>query len=150
MEVAVLLAFCCFRAVSQAPADPSYENFFSRVAREKTASGSPAPSIQESMGLTDREMAGLRDIAVDCMNRLDAISAQYTHTVLEALFESIETGKDTSEERDERVKALSGQRARIVLAHEQVLKAALGDARFQELDDRLRADEASRPRMVRK
>jgi hypothetical protein len=150
LEVAVLLVGCLFQAVAQAPADPSYGNFFNRVAREKTAPENPASSIQQSVGLSDREMTELRDIAIDCVNRLDAVSRQHERIVLDALFESIETGKDTSVERDERVKALNDQGARIVLAHTQALKAAFGDARFEALTAWLLADEASRPRMVKK
>jgi hypothetical protein len=104
------------------------------------------PTVQESTGLTDREMTELQGIAADCMARLDEVSRGHSHVVFDALMESIETDKDMSGVAAQQLKELDDQGDRVVLAHVQALKAALGDARFQELDGRLRAEEASRPK----
>jgi hypothetical protein len=137
---------CLSQGFCQTPGDLSYENLFHRVVLEDPTSAAtkPVPTVQESSGLTDREMSDLRAIAADCITRLNALSLQHSRAVLDALFDSIEAGKDASADRDQRLKELQDQSARIVLAHVQLLKAALGDARFQEFDARLRAEEAAR------
>jgi hypothetical protein len=66
--------------------------------------------------------------------------------VFDALMESIESGKDTSADMQQLSKDQENQRERMVLDHMQQVRAAFGDARFQELNARLRAEAASRPR----
>ena len=145
MGIAVCIVGCICRALCQTNLEPSYAIFFQKVVADKSAT---VPTIQESTGLTDHEMAELQGIAADCRARLDEVARQHSHVVFDALMESIESGEDTSGAAVERLQALDGQRDRIVLAHVQVLKAALGDARFQELDAHLRAEEASRLKLL--
>lgn len=116
---------------SRAPADSVH---FS----SKPMSPDDVPVFPQLAGLTDREINDVRAIAADCEQRLQAVGSDHPHLAWEAVMESIETGEDQSTKVEQMVRADQDQRERIVLAHEQVLKAALGDARFQELDARLR------------
>ena len=123
------------------------ESFRAALAAGKPTGATPAeqpptpvPSVQDIAGLTDREMNDVRGIAADCEQRLANVGSDQRHFAWEALMESIETGEDKMAEVEQTVRDQQAQRERIVLAHTQVLKAALGDARFKELDARLRAE----------
>ncbi len=157
--VCAILAGCFALAICQTPASPSYDNFFRQVVSEQRAARDgaspgvklpapngqpaalPAPTVQEFTGLTDREMNDVRAIAADCETRLSQVGSDHPHFAWEALMASIETGEDKTAEVEQIVRDQQAQRERIVIAHVQVLQAALGDARFQELDARLRAEE---------
>ena len=157
--VCAILAGCFALAICQTPASPSYDNFFRQVVSEQRAARDgaspgvklPAPNGQpaalrsyrsEFAGLTDREMNDVRAIAADCETRLSQVGSDHPHFAWEALMASIETGEDKTAEVEQIVRDQQAQRERIVIAHVQVLQAALGDARFQELDARLRAERA--------
>jgi hypothetical protein len=163
MGIAVWLAGCFCHAVCQtnpsstapqAPSDYSlYSAFFERVAMDarfltsnELPADAPKPDVQDSAGLTDREMKALDAIAADCHTRVGAVYPRAGQSVFDALIEAIQSGKDTSVDVQQMLKDRDGQRERIVLDHVQQLRAAFGDARFQELSARLRAEEASRPR----
>ena len=169
MGIAVWLAGCCCHgdcqtapsaaAPRQEPSDYSiYDAFFQKVALQKDApngqpsllNGQPTDlhflSIQEAVGLTDREMQALNGIATDCQAGIGALYRHNPHVVFDALMESIESGKDTSADMQQLSKDQENQRERMVLDHMQQVGAAFGDARFQELNARLRAEAASRPR----
>jgi hypothetical protein len=168
MGIAVWLAGCCCHgdcqtapsaaAPRQEPSDYSiYDAFFQKVALQKDApngqpsllNGQPTDlhflSIQEAVGLTDREMQALNGIATDCQDRIGSIP-RHTNFVFDALLESIESGKDTSADMQQLSKDQENQRERMVLDHMHQVRAAFGDARFQELNARLRAEATSRPR----
>jgi hypothetical protein len=64
--------------------------------------------------------------------------------------ESIETGKDNSEQVQQLLKDRQDESHRIVLLHIEQLRTALGDAQFEALTARLRAEEAAHPAAARK
>jgi hypothetical protein len=159
MGMAVWLAGCVCQSVCQTdpPADDSlYSALFQRLAlqaRSILLNGQPVtlpqPAIQEAAGLTDQEMKDLNRIAADCQTSVRAVERR-PHAVFDALMESIETGKDTTAEVQQLAKEEESQRQRIVLDHIQQLRTALGDARFQALTAWLRAEEAPRPRVMKR
>jgi hypothetical protein len=159
MGMAVWLAGCLCQAVCQTdPASPDYwlySALFQRVLFQSSlVNGQPTkpplPSVQEGAGLTDAEMKALIGIAANCRDATDAVYRQHPHFVFDALMESIETGKDNSAEVQQLAKDMQDQAERVVMDHVQQLRTAFGDARFQALGAWLRADEASRPKTVRK
>jgi hypothetical protein len=162
MGMAVWLAGCICQAICQTDGGPDYVRFFQRVVADKASPGGTArvilngqpaiirvPTVQELTGLTDHEMTELQGIAGDCMTRIGALERELLqrnpNVFFDGLIESIQTGKDTSGVAARQLKDFNDERGRIVLAHVLALKAALGDARFQPLDARLRSEEASWP-----
>lgn len=151
-------AFCsCFAQSESMPTAPPASDYqvYSTLFREvllplKPAAQKPAsalPPIHDSAGLTDREIGIIRPIAADCQQRLSLVGSDHPQfDWWEAIMESIETGEDQAAKIQQMMRDDEAQRERITLAHEQLLKAALGDERFQQLDVSLREALARRPK----
>lgn len=131
---------------SPLPAVGEYESFFRTVAQRSRISA-PAPSpevpagvpatIQAALGFNDSEMEALDRIASNCVSRLSLVRLPSARLIFEARLEAIETGKESSVV-DQSLKDMAAEVARITGQAAQQLKSALGDARFQKLDEWLR------------
>ena len=137
-------------AASPAPQDvpQSYESFFQQLIRLKWYSNLPnnsvqlngslsIPKLQDLIGLTDSEVAILDSTATDCLSQIKPflIAGKLT---FESRLQPVASGR-VSDDLAQRIQDLDTKREEVVLKHVDALKTALGDSRFQVLDEYVRS-----------
>jgi hypothetical protein len=148
MKLAVLLFLCWADG-----ADPAaYESFFRQVVQMKALSdltvrtqlnGVPATAtlvpkkLQDVVGLTDSEANLVNAAAAECVARLNALRTP-SSLAFESLMQQIESGK-VSDSLDAQLKELGWRRTQAVLDDVERLRIALGEDRFQILNDYVRS-----------
>jgi hypothetical protein len=91
------------------------------------------PSVQETIGLNDREAALLNDVSGDYHSSAASILEAARPFVLDARIQQIQAGK-VSETLRKTLQEFEERLANTILAHIQRLKDALGPERFQLVD----------------
>lgn len=125
-----------------------YEAFFRQIDALHSLSGSDTtdviaaggkvvtlnvPKLQNVIGLTDSEADRVFAAATDCILQLASLDKTARPVILEARFQQLESGS-VQPPVAQQVKAYEALHAQIILAHAGAIKTALGDARFQVLD----------------
>lgn len=139
-----------FASSSPLPLVGVYESFFRTVVQRGRIAATPpegptAPptSVQVALGFTDPEMLSLDAIAAASVVQLSAARQPATQWIFEARLEAIETGKE-SQKLTRQLKDMEVQVSRVIEQSRLQLKTALGEARFQKLDDWLHAGGANK------
>jgi hypothetical protein len=101
----------------------------------------PLPSIQQAIGLTDRETALLNVISADYHSTVASIAETARPFVLDSRIQQIETGK-VSEPLRRALQELEGRRIEMIFVHIRQLRESLGPGRFQVVDGYARGPES--------
>ena len=138
--------FCqSFPSIPSPDAD-AYGVFFRQVARfvywqnkisMSVVPGSPADlsqySLNDALGLTQREVNLLTSVATDCESKTQAIDSASGHLILEYRLRLLASKAD--QEAAQHLQELNDERRRIVLAHVQQIRDGFGESRFRLIDD---------------
>lgn len=152
-SVALLLLGTCSAILGQTgPAIDAavYFSFFREAAghvvvpskgEPATLNGGPTDlvpqSIQDAMGITDREAKALVDEATACDNEINALEASAHALVFESRLRAANDEKP-SDAIARQLQEIEGRRAGIIMSHVEHLKASLDASRFKVIEDYIR------------
>jgi hypothetical protein len=107
-----------------------------------TLNGEPtsltSQSIQDAMGITDREAKAVVDAAAGCGDEINALEASARALVFESRLRAANDEKPP-DALAERLREFEARRAGIIMSHVERLKASLDAARFEVVEDYIRA-----------
>lgn len=136
IDSAVYLSFFREAAHEGAGSHPALKNDVSTLNGEPT--DLIQPSIQEAMGITDREAQALIDEASVCEGEIDALEANARALVFESRLRAANDDQP-SDALAQQMRELEVRRVRIVMSHVERLKGAMDAGRFKAVEDYIRS-----------
>jgi hypothetical protein len=144
--IACLICGLCY-GQQNAPPSETYASFFGQIARWK--SGTPVllnghdtgirlPSVQQTVGLTDEEVAILRPLAVACTAKIRSFDEGSRKAIFEANLEITDAGSMQARAR-QALKDIEDRRHQIVRSCVDDLRVKLGDVRFEVVQTYIRS-----------
>lgn len=95
-------------------------------------------SIQDAMGVTDREARAVVDAAAGCGDEISALEASARAMVFESRLRAANDEKP-SDALAEQLREFEARRVGIIMSHVERLKASLDAARFKVVEDFIRS-----------
>jgi hypothetical protein len=95
-------------------------------------------SIQDAIGITDREAKAVVVAAADCEDELNSLDVSIRALVFEARLRAADDEKP-SDAIASQIRELEARRAGIIMSHVERLKASLDAARFKVIEDFIRS-----------
>jgi hypothetical protein len=126
-----------------------YLSFFREAAYQTVEiNGEPTdlvqPSIQDAIGIEEREGQAVLEAAADCEGEIKLLEVNARALVFESRLRAANEEKP-SDDLANRLKELDARRIQIILSTVQRLKASLGPERFKVVDDYIRAHANGEP-----
>jgi hypothetical protein len=95
-------------------------------------------SIQDAMGITDREAKAVVDAATGCDDEINALEASVRAVVFETRLR-VANDEKPSDAVAEQLRNLESRRVQIIMSHVDNLKGSLDPARFRIIEDYIRS-----------
>jgi hypothetical protein len=138
------------QAVDPAPGPDVYRVFFQEALANKDSTTGTVPvvvngqateltsiSIQDAIGITDREAQSVVEASTGCEAEITSLENAARAMVFESRLRAANEEKPGDVE--DRLKALDVKRLEIIMEHVQRMKVSLGVERFMRVDDFIRA-----------
>ena len=116
------------------------------TSEPSTLNGEPtdlvAQSIQDAMGITDREAKAVVEAAAGCDDEINALEANARTLVFESRLRAANDEKP-SDALAEQLRNLAARRVQIIMSHIDRLKGSLDPARFKVVEDYIRSRQSA-------